>query len=246
MTAPELFAQYAYPPNALGYCGPADTADVLALAEDQVDGALFESTARCFEGTWPYFEFIAKRHGLSPLDERVVESYWLGGELTAAIDVAAEGQELLDALAAAGGSWARSPDTLLPGMDPDHNFHVFAVYPWLGLLARKVSDQPRLVLDRCRIRWGTVVALNSEEATVLSQALAWDGAQLSLGRPQEEKAVVAEGSIRLADTVRVGDQVALHWDWVCGCLRADQQVSLEESTQRHLDIANARLREGLV
>ena len=79
-------------------------------------------------------------------------------DATDSIDVKLEGRALLEALARAGGTWARSPEGLLPGMAPDHNFHVFAVYPWLGLLSRNISDQPRSVLDQCRIRWGTVVA----------------------------------------------------------------------------------------
>ena len=37
---------------------------------------------------------------------------------------------------------------------PQHSLHVFAVYPWLGLLRGGMDGPPLEVLDRCRIRWG--------------------------------------------------------------------------------------------
>ena len=246
MAGQQLFARYAYPPNALGYCGPADASEVLGFVHNERTSESFETIARCFEGTWPYFEFIAAAHGLDPLDEQVIESYWLGGHLTAAIDVQDDGQALLDELAQAGGSWARSRNNLLPGMDPDHNFHVFAVYPWLGLLSRNVGDQPRLVLDRCRIRWGTVVGTTGEQAIVMSRSLLWDGSDLALGDPTEETAQLAKADIRLAGEVYPGDNVALHWDWICDRLTNQQLNDLHSSTMRHIDIANRRLDQQLV
>jgi hypothetical protein len=42
---------------------------------------------------------------------------------------------------------------------PHHSFHVFGVYPWLGLLREGRSVEPLRVLDRCRIRWGQVVQI---------------------------------------------------------------------------------------
>ena len=76
------FARYAYPPNALGYCGP-DAPDALLeqVAAQVVDGALCEA-ARGFEGAWPYLELIAHcNHGGDPLSPAVVEAYWVGNGL---------------------------------------------------------------------------------------------------------------------------------------------------------------------
>ena len=204
-----------------------------------------ETTAHRFVGTWPYFEFIAARHGLHPLDPDVIESYWIGGPLTEQIDVAASGNGLLAALARAGGTWAHTAADLLPGMTPDHNFHVFAIYPWLGLLPRDLGDQPRLVLDRCRIRWGEVRRVDGESATVASSGLAWDRSRLSLGPRREESVTIAKGPIRLAGELHPGDTVTLHWDWVCGTISPERLEYLRRSTAAHLDIANQRLELGL-
>jgi hypothetical protein len=66
----ELFAQYAYPPNELGYCGPSDGAGPSELA----------THAKDFDGAWPYLTELAKAVGGSdPLDEDTVRSYWIGG-----------------------------------------------------------------------------------------------------------------------------------------------------------------------
>lgn len=241
MSVAEIFARYAYPPNELGYCGPADSSEVLTCGV-----AGLETTARRFEGTWPYFEFLAERHGRDPLDPEVVETYWIGGPLTEAVDAQADGTGLLEALARAGGIWAHTPEDLLPGMTPDHNFHVFAIYPWLSLLPRNLSDQPRLVLDRCRIRWGEVVDLHGDTATVLSPIIEWDGSRLNLGPRREESVTVAKGTTRLAGQLAPGDLVTLHWDWICGAISQERLTYLRRSTAAHLDIANQRLDLGLV
>src|SRR5512139_1310757 len=69
MTGDALFARYAFPPNELGYCGPADTA---------VDELV--ARAREFDGAWPYLRAIADAAGVGdPLDIDVVRTYWVGG-----------------------------------------------------------------------------------------------------------------------------------------------------------------------
>jgi len=46
-------------------------------------------------------------------------------------------------------SWPR----VLAGGVPHHNFHVFGVYAWAGLLDDDHKAGTLMVLDRCRIRW---------------------------------------------------------------------------------------------
>ena len=42
-----------------------------------------------------------------------------------------------------------------PGRCPHHCFHVFAVYPWLGLMRTGVVDEPLRILDQCRTTPGS-------------------------------------------------------------------------------------------
>ncbi len=76
MTGRELFACYAFPPNELGYCGPADTTQ-----------AELASHAKEFDGAWPYLQAIADAAGIAdPLDDGVVRNYWVGGPLLDKVD----------------------------------------------------------------------------------------------------------------------------------------------------------------
>jgi hypothetical protein len=216
-----LFAAYADAPNALGYCGPPEG---IGTTEAEI-----RASARRFSGVWPYLQVLARLTGTEdPLDARLVEAYWLGRDL--GVNRAAFGRELLAVLGPrAGAYWTHLTPDLLVEAAPDHGFHVFGVYPWSRLLA--AGPQPLFVLDRCRIRWGTVVGL--DPLTVSSPRLTWDGAALGLTEPT---AGPVEGN-----GVSVGDEVAVHWDRLVDVLRPEQGEVLRASTEARLAATNARL-----
>lgn len=262
---PTLFARYAYPPNALGYCGPNDDGLLLrrGAGGQGAGGSLpgdpggdVTALARAFDGAWPYLEFIADVTGLRPLDREVVEAYWLGGGLLDKIDLGEYGDNLLGRLRRRAGPSAKVPPTAPADARPDHNFHVFEVYPWMGfLVAGRGGDRPLYVLDRCRIRWGEVLAVDADrgeevrsggagegsaECEVRFQPLVWDGAALCLGEEQRETATWTSGGIGFVQDVKPGDQVALHWGWVCDRLDPQGLEDLRRSTLRQLEITNRR------
>jgi len=91
---PLMFVRYAYPPNALGYCGPDGFADYAAAGV--VDQGLVRQ-ARAFSGAWPYLELIAAGCGIpDPLDHRVAEAYWVGNDLLDRVGLAGLGDSLAD------------------------------------------------------------------------------------------------------------------------------------------------------
>jgi hypothetical protein len=236
-----LFARYAYPPNQLGYCGPGDGRELLELAsgEGGERGRLdMAERARRFDGAWPYLEIIAAATGIEdPLDGRVVEAYWIGNELLDAVDPMSFAR-----LARArfghqtGADWGclDPPTTAVP----HHSFHVFAIYPWMGLLRRAAPGPALTVLDRCRIRWGQVVRVHGDRADVHSETLTWDGAAVSLGPPLVETARWADSGRALGAPPAPGDWVSLHWDWVCDRLTASQLDGLRRITARQLHLTN--------
>ena len=245
MTAgPVLFARYAHPPHALGYCGPGRPTEMLAQAAyvDATGGddRGLRQLAAGFEGAWPYLQLIAAANGIAdPLDPQVVSAYWVGNGLLARVPPAL----LLDSMDArfrgrAGGSWWRLSEVVSPEAVPHHNFHVFAVYPWVGLLrSGRLVDEPLRVLDRCRIRWGQVTEVEEELVHVLSRPLAYDGHHLTLGaRVMEEAARHPDG---VGPHLEVGDWVSLHWDWVCDRLDTRGLGALQHHTERALRVANA-------
>jgi hypothetical protein len=240
---PLLFVRFAYPPNALGYCGPDESDLLLEYAAATTCDPELRRLARGFSGAWPYLETIAHANGLAdPLDARVVEAYWLGNDLLDAVDVASLGRSVEERFRpVAGRDWARLDAVVQQAPRPHHNFHVFCVYPWVGLLRSGATDHALHVLDRCRVRWGRVRSVGTTSAVVESSPLTWDGRRLGLGPPRPETVTVAHEGRALAATPSPGDLVACHWDWMCHRLTPGQARHLRQETARQLRLVNERL-----
>ncbi|MFJ6737378.1 DUF6390 family protein [Streptomyces sp. NPDC091279] len=223
-----LFARYAYPPNELGYCGPAD-ADALLRAEDP---GVIEDHARRFEGAWCYLELLAESAGLDdPLDERVVEAYWIGNDLLERTSPGALLSRLRERFAGQhGGTWREASGRALA----HHTFQVFDVYPWAALLPTPATPTALSVLDRCRIRTGVVRAVDGEKATVTSRPLTWTGTTLTPGPPRDEPARWSADGHTLLPGLTPGDLVALHWDWICDVITPTQANRIRTTEERQL------------
>lgn len=233
------FVRYAYPPNALGYCGPDDH---LALFEygatGVVDGGL-RALAADFEGAWPYLELVANATNRDPLDSEVVEAYWIGNRLLDRVDLTAFGNSMENRFRArSGSSWDAVSDAVVSGVKPTHAFHVFCVYPWVGLMRTGSTGSPLRILDQCRIRWGRMVAVDGDTATVESHPLEFDGTRLSLGSLRPESVTWANEGQGLAKTPAPGDWVAMHWGWICERIHPFAVRTLARETAATLALAN--------
>lgn len=238
-SGPTRFARYAFPPNELGYCGPADHVALFEyVSAETVDGGLRELTA-AFDGAWPYLEVIAGANGIEdPLDERVVTAYWLGGPLLDGLSVGVTGRSLEDRFRSRGAvAWEGIAGTIDGSTRLSHGFHVLSVYPWVGLLRSGSVDRPLYILDRCRIRWGEVLEVDGLDVVVRSPLLRWDEPGLSLSPPVTERVHRGRDGVALTE-VAPGDVVSLHWDWVCERLTADELAQLRRDTAHQLAAAN--------
>ncbi len=238
---PVLFARYAFPPNSHGYCGPNDHGAFFEYGVAGRDDRGLRSMSQQFQGAWPYLELIAGSTGIDdPLDRRVVEAYWVGSprlDLVSTRDVGNSMEERFRTLT--GSSFSTLTESVLAGGVPHHSFAVFCIYPWTGLLSDgRKAKHALTVLDRCRIRWGRVQALQGDQVVVESSPLTWDGHTLELGPPTTETAVRSVDGIGMVDTLEVGDWVSLHWEWVCDRLSERQLGYLRSFTLRHLRVVN--------
>jgi len=221
------FAQYAYPPNELGYCGPPG-------AEAMLGPHAFhdiERRARLFDGAWSYLELLAEATDIDdPLDVAVVEAYWVGSDLLSTVDSVTLVARLEDRFRGQfGGTWRDASARA----SAHHSFQVFEVYPWGGLLREGRPPEPAVnVLDRCRIRVGEVTAVDGEQVTVSTQLLVWDGAALRETEPVIETARWSVDGGSLIEAPAVGETVALHWDWVCQVIGSDQARTIREREAR--------------
>ena len=238
---PVLFARYAFPPNSHGFCGPADSGGLFEYGVAGVDDGGLRSMAQQFAGAWPYLQLIAGATGLTdPLDRRVVEAYWVGTPRLDQVSTRAVGNSMEDRFRQlAGPRFVHLTGGVLAGGVPHHSFAVFCIYPYTGLLTDRCKAPHALsVLDRCRIRWGKVLTVQGDQVVVASRPLSWDGRMLGLGPAQVETVVQSVDGIGMVGTVRAGDWVSLHWEWVCDRLTEAQVARLRGYTERHLAIVN--------
>ncbi|MCV7169179.1 hypothetical protein H7I41_04475 [Mycobacterium manitobense] len=220
------FGRFAYPPNELGYCGPAGVA-VPDLA----------AHAREFDGAWPYLTAIADAAGIAdPLDEEVVSAYWIGGPLLDRVDPGVLLAGLRHAFRGqVTGLLADLPDTA--DVLAHHSLHVLAVYPWVRFLDRDAGTPVR-VMQSCRIRWGTVESVTGEDAVITSRPLTFEADRLRLGDPRAERVRWHRNGTSLTAAPAPGDAVAAHWDWICGTLTAEQTAALDAATRSTLAVVN--------
>jgi Family of unknown function (DUF6390) len=235
-----LFARYAYPPNALGLCGADAPRTLLEYGEAGASDAGLAEVARTFEGAWPYLTLIAASNRIEdPLDPRVVEAYWVGNELLAHVPPKTLARHVRERFRGRLGSAGESiPSVVAAGAVPHHCFHVFALYPWLGLLRGGIVDEPLHVLDQCRTTPAPVLAVEGESADVLAEPLLWVDGTLQLGDPEPRRVRWRDGGRAFAQP-QPGDLVSLHWDFVCDVLTAEAAVRLAGVTRRVLAAVNA-------
>ena len=239
-SGPVLFARYAYPPNRLGLCGPADAPALLDGAAAGADGELRE-LARGFEGAYPYLQLIAEQNHLAdPLDERVVDAYWLGSPLTAAVRPRAMHRDLVERFRGRMpvGDWRWLEAALAGGSRPMHAFHVLEVFPRVGLMRGGRPDPVVETMDACRIRWGRVVDIVGEQLLVAARRLDLVDGRLELGPERTELANGWGAPGGLLDGVEPGDWVSLHWSWACDRLSPAQLTRLASWTDLALASAN--------
>ncbi|MBA2528799.1 MAG: hypothetical protein H0V19_02360 [Euzebyales bacterium] len=139
-----------------------------------------------------------------------------------------------------GRHWTHLAEAIPAGSVPHHSFHVFNVYPWVGLLGQG-RGEPLEILQRCRIRWGQVVTVVGDQVVVRSRPLRYDGRRLTLGAAELETVTCALDGVGLAAGLSSGEWVGMHWGWVCDRLSRRQLVNLRRFTLRQLHITNDRV-----
>jgi hypothetical protein len=241
-SGPVLFARYAYPPNRLGLCGPADAPALHDGAIAGADGELRE-LARGFEGAFPYLRLIADQNGMAdPLDPQVVESYWLGGGLSSRVDARALHRSVDERFRRrmTARDWRWLEASVGAGSRPIHAFHVLEVFPRAGLL--RGGEAPIVAtMDACRIRWGTILSVHGDELVVSAPRLELVDGVLRLAPAQAETVTGWWDESGPLGGARPGDQVSLHWGWACDRLSPSQLDRLVAWTGAALALANRSL-----
>jgi hypothetical protein len=238
---PVLFARYAFAPNHLGLCGPEDWLALLELATSGGDDRALRQLAAGFEGAFPYLQLIATENGIpDPLDRRVVEAYWLGTSLSGTVRPTALRASLEERFRprVATTEWRWLQDKPFKGASAVHAFHVFDVFPRVGLMRGGLVGNALRVMDACRIRWGSVIEVTGSTLLVDSAHLELTDQGIRLGPPHVEEVRRWLGGRGFVDDVQPTDTVSIHWDWACDRLTPGQLSALTRTTEVHLALAN--------
>ncbi|MFI5261769.1 MAG: DUF6390 family protein [Candidatus Limnocylindrales bacterium] len=240
---PLRFARFAYPPNALGYCGGDDAVGLLQhLAAGVVDPDLVR-LCRAFEGAYPYLERIAAAASIAePLDGRVVEAYWVGGDLLAQVAPRDFHDDLdrrfRDRTARAEWPWLAGKPAA--GGLPHHSFHVLEVFPRVGLLRGGAADIVP-TMEQCLVRPARVTGVDDAQLAVMVRPLELHAGRLRLGAARPGSCRRRVRGLTVLPDVAVGDTVAIHWGWACDRLDDQRRIALERALARSLALANATI-----
>lgn len=207
-----LFARYAYPPGDLGHTVADHARELREHAPRGLSALAMGQHLRAYVAALPALSEIADALSIpDPLDLTVVEAHWVGS--------------------ASLGSIA----------ELHHNASVFTSAPWVPMLAGDSGERALHVLDQCRVRWGRVVDVAPDSATVRSRPLVVRDGVLSFGEPRIESVRIKPEGAGLAGRVQRGDWCAMHWDWLADRLTTRQLVQLRRVTRLHVDKANTSL-----
>ncbi len=243
-----LFTRYAFMPNHLERCGPLRAQDNRTIFQYAVAGdtdPYFTSLLQEFQAAYPYLKLIAQNTGhKDAFDPAVVEAYWIGSDLLDRVEVRQfhasieqrfgkqVNQKQLEYLLGKAPAGAR----------PHHSFNVFDVQRFTQEKTHSLHH-----MEKCRIGWGRVEAIELSHLVVEYQPLEWVNpssngrAGLGTGAPTLGRVLRHMDGKGFADRAGVGDWVAFHWDWVCDVISESQRAQLERWTLHHLQLANETL-----
>ena len=237
-------AKHAYMPNLLGYCGPEERGKILRGIERDEAGDDLVTTLKEFEAAYPFLKLIARNNGREAFDYPVPEAYWIGNSLLERVPVSDFHGFAHRELKGMGREKTR---LVLKSMNgpalPHHSFYVMSTYavggPGNGAdLSNEASKKIAELIDNCRISWGKVVKVGSDELKVELKPLAIDDGRLALTKPVLRR-VKYNAGVKPFGAVKPGDVVSLHWNYACDVLTPRQSKNIEKYTSADIRLVNS-------
>ncbi len=232
-----LACRFSLEPNKLGYCGALDSWSVfLEYLQGKGSAARVRKKLESFYALMPYLRLIAKENGISdPLDERVVEAYWLGNGLLGGVSEKAIAGMIRTKLCGKGllpKSFAEKLAGGVPkGALAHHSFQVLYVHFITGRLQWTLENA-----NRCLPKWGRIISTKGSKAVVKSFEVAQRrGKYVMLPARQ-----VVECSVcgwKSAD-LKKGGLVATHWGLATKNITKREADKLERYTLKTLGALN--------
>lgn len=235
-----LATRYSYPPNSFALCGPNRQADLSWYAATQKPDLGTEEIIAQFATLYPYLCLIAGENDIkNPFDLRIVDAYWTGNELLAAVTPRQFVTHLGETLKLKRKLNSKNRDDLFQkvtlGGLPHHAFHVLNVQTRTGHLP---IPHTIATMDACLVNWGKVTEIYSGHIVVDTAPLILLGEKLAFGPPvRREVKAQGDGDV-IFQNLRVGDWISYHWGYVCEKITPKKRRNLEAYTHLALAFAN--------
>jgi hypothetical protein len=244
--------RYAFPPNALHYCGPEKQVNLNAYQKEQIADYGLQEIIEQFETLFPYLSLIAYENNIrDPFDPRVVEAYWIGNDLLKNVSMNTLYYHLRDTLKLKKKVKPKDLELLFgkldDGMLPHHTFHVVNVFT---RTSHHSIEHTVETMDACRISWGKMMPCSNPEKntghpeqskgstiTVLTKPLIIQNGKLAFGKPTA-KSVITPPHIKLKTDYRKPLFVSFHWNTLCDIITEEQGRRLEWYTNQAIQLAN--------
>ena len=239
--------RYAFPPNALHYCGPEEQVNIKAYQKEQIADNGLKEIIEKFETLYPYLTLIAYENNIrDPFDPRVVEAYWIGNDLLTNVSMNKFYYHLRDTLKLKKKVKPKDLELLFgkldDGMLPHHTFHVLNVFTRTG----HHSVQHTLeTMDACRIGWGTVIQNSkfkiqndNEKVKIKTKPLVFENEKLVLGKSVIRTINVPVSFIQNTKYKIPNTTITFHWNTLCDIISEGEARHLEWYTQQAIDLAN--------
>jgi uncharacterized protein DUF6390 len=230
-----LAARFSIATNRLAYCGPREAAPLLydsIVGPAPAPGAAEALLA--FEALAPYLELIGEKAGRSPLDEQVVEAYWIGNRLLEGF-TRSDFDRLLAGFVRRGMP-ATIADRLrrhLPdGALPHHAFHV--AFIGVGTVTGH-AETTLATIESCRPSWAEVLSVEGDRLRLTGPPVVLQSGGIALGAPTTFDRAYDPAVL---PNVGPGSRVALHWGWPALELTTGQADRLRDYTLRSFVLAN--------
>jgi len=230
-----MCAKYALPPNVLKYCGPDDSKRFSEVLKKKEGEELREMLLK-FEGAVPYLNLIAQSNGIKDIfDYRVVEAYWLGNSLLKKVSARDLFLNIKDrfGIKTSKNDWKSLLVCSIEDAKPFHGFHVLDIYRRTGFLKSGKIGNLLDTINRCSIRHGVVAKQSSlGSALVEHTPFVFKDKKLCWGDKKTDQFFL------LDESLKKGDSVAIHWEYVCDKITKIQKSNLCFWVQYHLNLAN--------
>lgn len=236
-----LATRYSYPPNSFALCGPNRQADLSWYAATQKPDLGTEEIIAQFATLYPYLRLIACENDIkNPFDPRIVDAYWTGNELLAAVTPRQFVTHLGETLKLKRKLNSKNRDELFQkvtlGGLPHHAFHVLNVQDRTGHLP---IPHTIATMDACLVNWGKVTEIRPNRLIVRMSPLILRKEKLVFG-PPVNRDIKAQGKDDVIfQKLREGDWVSFHWGYVCERLTQNKRRNLEVYTKLALAYANS-------